>query len=61
MTVATFSLPIDIPWQRIAFSEDMIDLIACNRSLPPRWKSSVAVFSYEPPEDQQRQYRSFPP
>jgi len=30
MAIATFSLPVDIPWQRIAFSEDMIDPIACD-------------------------------
>lgn len=54
MSIATFSLPIDIPWQRIAFSDDMIDRVACDRELPSRWRSSVAVFEYEPPEDQQR-------
>lgn len=54
MTIATFSLPIDIPWQRIAFSNDMMDKVACDRELPLRWRSSVAVFSYEPPEDQQQ-------
>jgi hypothetical protein len=54
MSIATFSLPIDIPWQRIAFSEDMIDAVACDRRLPLRFRSSVAVFSYEPPVDQQR-------
>jgi hypothetical protein len=54
MSIATFSLPIDIPWRRIAFSEDMMDLKACNRELPLRWRSSLAVFEYEPPDDQQR-------
>lgn len=54
MSIATFSLPIDIPWQRIAFSQDMIDKVACDRELPLRWRSSVAIFEYEPPEDQQR-------
>jgi hypothetical protein len=54
MSISTFSLPVDIPWQRIAFSEDMIDHVACDRLLPLRFRSSVAVFSYEPPADQQR-------
>jgi len=54
MTIATFSLPIDIPWRRIAFSQDMMDRVACDRDLPLRWRSSVAVFDYEPPEDQQQ-------
>jgi hypothetical protein len=54
MTISTFAVPIDIPWQRIAFSSDMMDEIACDRELPLRWRSSVAVFEYEPPVDQQR-------
>ena len=53
MTVASFSVPIDIPWVRIAFSQDMVDEFVCNRSLPLRWRSSAAVVEYEPPEDQQ--------
>src|SRR5437660_621835 len=53
MAIATFSVPVDIPWKRIAFSRDMMDKIACDRELPLRWRSSVAVFEYEPPEDQQ--------
>ena len=30
MAITTFSLPIDIPWQRIALSHDMIDRVACD-------------------------------
>ena len=55
MTIATFSLPVDIPWQRIAFSEDMMDKVACDRRLPSRWRSSLAVFRYQPPDELQRQ------
>lgn len=54
MAIATFSVPIDIPWHRIAFSRDMMDKVACDRKLPLRWRSSVAVFEYEPPIDQQQ-------
>lgn len=54
MSIATFSLPVDIPWRRIAFSQDMMDPVACDRNLPLRFRSSVAVFAYEPPADQQR-------
>jgi hypothetical protein len=54
MAITTFSLPVDIPWRRIAFSRDMMDKVACDRELPLRWRSSVAVFEYEPPDDQQR-------
>ena len=31
-----------------------MDKVACNRDGPFRWRSSIAVFEYEPPEDQQR-------
>ena len=53
MTLTTFSLPVDIPWRRLCVSDDMIDPTVCDRKFPYRWRSSVAVFSYEPPEDQQ--------
>jgi hypothetical protein len=54
ISITTFSLPIDIPWTRIAFSSDMMDKTACDRELPLRWRSSIAIFEYEPPIDQQR-------
>jgi hypothetical protein len=54
MTITTFGVPVDIPWRRIAFSEDMLDKTACDRTLPLRWRSSVAVFTYQPPDDQQQ-------
>jgi PASTA domain len=53
MSTNVLSLPIDIPWKRLCVSEDMIDPKVCDRKFPYRWRSSVAVFSYEPPEDQQ--------
>jgi len=31
----------------------MIDATQCDRKFPYRWRSSVAVFSYQPPDDQQ--------
>lgn len=54
MSITTFSLPVDIPWRRIAFSEDMIDQQACDRNLPLRWRYSIAIFDYQPPDEQQR-------
>ena len=54
MSIATFSLPVDIPWRRIAYTQEMMDKKACDRELPLRWRSSVAIFEYQPPEDQQR-------
>jgi len=53
MAVSALSLPIDIPWRRIGVSEDMIDPRPCDRTFPPRWRSSVAIFSYEPGEEYQ--------
>jgi len=53
MAMASFSVPIDIPWRRIAFSPDMMDPVACDRTHPLRWRSSVTVFEYEPPADDQ--------
>src|SRR6266699_1647080 len=50
MTTNVLALPIDIPWKRIAISRDMY---ATNRGgpLPIKWRSSLAVFSYDPPPD----------
>ena len=31
----------------------MLDRRVCNRRFPYRWRSSVAVFGYQPPDDQQ--------
>src|SRR5215475_10542817 len=53
MTISNLSLPVDIPWRRLCVSSDMIDDKVCDHEFPPRWQSSVAVFAYEPPEDQQ--------
>jgi hypothetical protein len=53
MAVSALSLPIDIPWRRLCVSSDMLDRKLCDRKFPFRWRSSVAVFGYEPPPDQQ--------
>jgi hypothetical protein len=53
MTINTLSLPIDIPWKRLCVSDDMIDENVCDREFPYRWRSSIAIFSYEPPEEHQ--------
>jgi len=50
---SNLSLPIDIPWRRLCVSEDMLDEQVCDREFPLRWRSSVAVFTYEPDEDYQ--------
>lgn len=45
------NLPTDIPWERICVSNDMIDSKICDRKTPKRWRSSIAVFKYEPEEE----------
>ncbi len=47
----SLSLPKDIPWKRLAYSVDMVDELM-DASLPPKWRSSVAVFYYEVPEEE---------
>lgn len=53
MALNTLAFPTDIQWRRLCVSPDMLERDVCLREFPPRWRSSVAVFSYEPPEDQQ--------
>ena len=45
MAIQDFSLPTDIAWQgRLAASGDMMDLKMDDATLPPRWKTSLAIF-----------------
>lgn len=53
-TSNVMSLPVDIPWERIATSTDMIDRNFGDRKYPAKWRPSVTVFCYEPPEDEQK-------
>ncbi|MBX3279636.1 MAG: hypothetical protein KF868_16660 [Acidobacteria bacterium] len=46
------SLPVDIPWNRLCASEDMM-VRNLDDALPRRWRSSLAVFGYEPPPEYQ--------
>jgi hypothetical protein len=48
------SLPIDIPWRRRCVSTDMVDTKLCDRQAPHRWRSSLAIFEYEPDEENQQ-------
>ncbi len=50
MAINTLSLPVDIPWQRLAVSEDMY-APSIDAPLPAKWHSSLAVFVFEPPPD----------
>ncbi len=49
----SLGLPIDIPWQRICVSEDMLDPKICDLTNPPKWNSSLAVFKFTPDDDNQ--------
>ena len=51
MSQFNLNLPTDIPWERICVSEDMIDKLVCDHSFPAKWKSSLALFHYQPPAD----------
>lgn len=53
MSISTFSLPLDIPWKRVCVSGDMTDGSLCDAHMPARWRSSIAIFSYQPPEEDQ--------
>ena len=47
------SLPTDIPWVRKCVSTDMLDRNLCDEKAPYRWRSSLAVFEYEPEAENQ--------
>lgn len=47
------SLPIDIPWKRLGTSKDMMDNKP-DRRYPIKWRSSLSIFYYEPPAEEQK-------
>ena len=47
------NLPTDIPWRRICVTRDMLDRVVCDERLPGKWRSSIAVFKYRPPDEYQ--------
>jgi hypothetical protein len=57
-TAFKLGLPIDIPWKRICVTEDMVDRVVCDATLPPKWHSSIAVFQYQP-EDEYQLYKDY--
>ena len=53
MSNLMLNLPTDIPWRRRCVSSDMVDPHICDTSGLYRWRSSLAIFEYEPdPENQ---------
>jgi hypothetical protein len=47
MASEALSIPIDISWQRLAWSRDMLDRGDFAR--PPKWRSSLTVYAYPVP------------
>jgi hypothetical protein len=45
------NLPLDVPWERICVSRDMMDPRVCDDETPPKWQSSLAVFRYIPGDE----------
>jgi hypothetical protein len=52
MTSQALTIPFDITWRRFAYSRDMIDTNFKSALLPPKWRSSMAVYSYVVPAEQ---------
>ena len=52
MSVQALTLPLDITWRRLAFARDMVDTNFGDLLLPPKWRSSLAVYQYVVPEEQ---------
>jgi hypothetical protein len=52
MTLEALAMPLDIPWRRLAYSADMMDRDFAQLALPPRWRSSVAVFGHVVPVEE---------
>jgi hypothetical protein len=50
MGLNTLSLPVDVPWERLATSQDMF-AVSIDSDLPVLWRSSLAVFTYDPEPD----------
>jgi hypothetical protein len=52
MSTQALSLPLDITWQRLAYSRDMVDTDFGSIDFPPKWRSSLALYAYLVPEEQ---------
>lgn len=47
------SLPLDIPWERLCVSTNMLDETVCDSKSPPKWHSSLAIWRYVPADEYQ--------
>ena len=48
MATQSLNLPINIPWHLIAVSPDMMLVNSCEEGTAVEWKSSLAVYAFEP-------------
>ncbi|HEV7942522.1 MAG TPA: hypothetical protein VGP17_06950 [Solirubrobacteraceae bacterium] len=53
MSISGLTPPIDIPWKLVGTSSDMMDTTFCDNLFPVMWRSSMAMFAYEPPAEEQ--------
>jgi hypothetical protein len=54
MAITGLNLPIDIPWERVCVSTEMLDPDIGGAGLtPPLWQTSMALFRYVPPDEYQ--------
>jgi hypothetical protein len=54
MAISGLNLPIDIPWERVCVSTEMLDPDIGGAGLtPPLWQTSMALFRYVPPDEYQ--------
>jgi hypothetical protein len=51
------NLPVDIPWTLVNCSIDMMDPTFCDKQMPSPFRSSIALYTYDPkPEDIPEEY-----
>lgn len=45
------NLPVDIPWTLVNCSRDMMDVSFCDKQMPSPFRSSIALYTYDPKEE----------
>jgi hypothetical protein len=55
MSTQAMTMPLDVTWQRLAYSRDMLDTNFGDANFPPKWRTSMAIYSYVVPEAQTAQ------
>jgi hypothetical protein len=53
MAITGLDLPIDIPWERLCVTRDMLDPATTAAAMPPLWQTSIAIYRYVPPDESQ--------